>query len=287
MLELRNLTKKYGDLTALNGINYSFKNGIYGLLGTNGAGKTTMLKLICGLIRQSGGEILFNGEKINPASGNYLSKIGYMPQKLGFLNDYKVFDFLIYIASLKEFYGNEAKKEAKRLIRLLDLTEEQNKPMKALSGGNAQRVGIAQAMFGEPEILILDEPTVGLDPKERIKIRNIISSYSSFHTVILSTHIVSDISDIAGEIIIMDHGNIIAHGSERQLADGFDGSVWTLSVDREQAEEICGRYCISNTFVSETSIELRIVSKEKPHPDARPAEPTLEDLYLFYCGEDI
>ena len=286
MLTITKLSKKYGNKFAVNSINYCFAKGLYGLLGTNGAGKTTTLKLISGLMNANYGNISYMGKNIYECREEYQRRIGYLPQHFGFIPDYTAKEFLYYMSSLKGIPKQRAVREIEYLLCLLDIVDECKKPMKALSGGNAQRVGIAQAMLGQPDILILDEPTVGLDPKERIKIRNIISAYSRNHTVIFSTHIVSDISHIAGDILIMNHGQIIRHGSEQQLEEEFDGSVWKLTVPEYIAEQIMNHYCVSNTFVNGDNIELRIVSDQIPIQGAIQVKPTLEDLYLYYCRKD-
>lgn len=286
MLELTGLTKSYGDFRALKEVNFTFNKGLYGLLGTNGAGKTTLLKLICGLMRSDAGMISYNGRIVDSDSKLYRGFIGYLPQKFGFIPNYTAPEFLQYMATLKGIELARIKNEISDLIEIFDLKYECKKPMRALSGGNAQRVGIAQAMLGAPDILILDEPTVGLDPRERINIRNIISSYAKDHTVIFSTHIVPDISNIAGEILIMNHGEIIRNGSEKQLYKDFKSVVWSFRVTSEDAKKYYDNFCVINTFVDEGGIELRVISKEKPSENAVSVKPTLEDFYLYYCGED-
>jgi len=285
MLRVEALSKKYGKLTALDRIEYTFNAGLYGLLGENGAGKTTFMKLLCGLIAPDSGDIYLRGHRIGKDMPSYLSHIGYLPQKVGFFPDRTPLDFLRYMGAVKGLSPARIKEESARLIPLLNLEEVQNKRMKTLSGGNIQRVGIAQAMLGEPDILILDEPTVGLDPMERIRIRTLFSAYAEKHTVLLSTHIVSDLSDMAGDILILQRGKMITHGSAEALCRAFPGRVWTLTADTQTVQELQKHHCVSSMFsdAQKGCVRVRVVSDTKPHPQAEMCEPTLEEVYLYHC----
>ena len=208
-----NLTKRFGDFTAVDDMNIRITNGVYGLLGANGAGKTTLMRMICTLLTPTSGQILCDGKDIQKMEGEYRNLLGYLPQEFGFYPEFSVKDYLLYIASLKGIRPVVAKKRVKELLEQVGLSKAANKKMKKLSGGMKRRVGIAQAILNNPKILILDEPTAGLDPTERVRFRNLISELSKERIVILSTHIVSDIEYIANEIWLMKNGRLVQKGS--------------------------------------------------------------------------
>lgn len=199
-LKISKLTKQFGDFTAVDCLNITMTNGVYGLLGVNGAGKTTFMRIICTLLQPTSGQILCNGKDIFQMGADYRKLLGYLPQEFGFYPEFTVKDYLLYIAALKGIRPAVAKKRVKNLIAKVGLSKAENQKMKKLSGGMKRRAGIAQAMLNDPQILILDEPTAGLDPNERIRFRNLISELSQERLVLLSTHIVSDVEYIANEI---------------------------------------------------------------------------------------
>lgn len=206
MLQVRSLTKKYGNFTALESVSLDFENGVYALLAPNGAGKTTLIKMITTLLFPTEGEILYDGTDIFALGEEYRAKIGYLPQQFGFYRNYTPVQFLSYLAALKGLDKETAARRIPELMEMVALSDSMNKKLKTFSGGMLQRVGIAQAMLNDPDILVLDEPTAGLDPKERVRFRNLISALSKDRTVILSTHIVSDIEAIANKVIMFkDH----------------------------------------------------------------------------------
>ena len=188
-LEIRNLTKRYGQKTAVNHLNLSLIKGVYGLLGANGAGKTTLMRLICGIQTPSSGRITLNGRKIEVLGENYRKYLGYLPQQFPYYPDFRASDYLLYIAALKGLDEKKAKEKSKELLETVGLTKNSRQKIRTFSGGMKQRLGIAQAMLNDPHILVLDEPTAGLDPKERVRFRNLISAFSKDRIVILSTHI--------------------------------------------------------------------------------------------------
>ena len=202
-LELNGLTKEFGDFTAVNHISLTMTNGVYGLLGVNGAGKTTLMRMLCTLLKPTDGTIICNGKDVFKMDGEYRKLLGYLPQEFGFYPEFTVRDYLLYIAALKGIRPAVAKKRVKKLIVKVGLSKAEHKKMKKLSGGMKRRAGIAQAMLNDPKILILDEPTAGLDPKERARFRNILSTLSKDRIVILSTHIVSDIESNANQVILL------------------------------------------------------------------------------------
>lgn len=209
MLEVKNVSKKFKDFTAIENINLSFENGVYGLLAPNGAGKTTLMKTIVTLLMPSSGEILYNGTNINELDDKYREIVGYLPQKFGYYKEDTPVKFLKYMAALNGVDKKMAAERCDKLLELVGLNDVKNKKMKKFSGGMIQRVGIANALMNNPEIIILDEPTAGLDPMERVRFRNIIASLGKEKTVILSTHIVSDIESIADEIILIKDKNVL------------------------------------------------------------------------------
>ena len=284
-LKMIKLTKQFGDFTAVDHMNLTMTNGVYGLLGVNGAGKTTLMRMICTLLQPSSGKILCNGKDISKMGADYRKLLGYLPQDFGFYPEFTVKDYLLYIAALKGIRPAVAKKRVKDLISKVGLSKAANKKMKKLSGGMKRRAGIAQAMLNDPKILILDEPTAGLDPNERIRFRNLISELSEDRLVLLSTHIVSDVEYIANEIWLMKDGRILEQGSVDQVIDAMPEMVWICHVEKQMVGPLMSQYKISNMKTEGGKAELRIISSRKPLPEATPVQPTLEDVFLHYFGE--
>lgn len=216
-LKLSDLTKKYGSKLALDGFSYTFHAGIYGILGANGAGKSTLMNLITDNVKRDGGEILYNGKDVLKLGNDFRSLLGYMPQQQGLYESMTAETFLTYMARLKRIPGRNIKDEITRVLALTNLSDVRHAKIYSFSGGMKQRVLLAQAMLGEPKVLILDEPTAGLDPKERVRLRNYIFELSKNRIVLLATHIVSDIEAIAGDIILMKEGKIMMTGSPKEL----------------------------------------------------------------------
>ena len=282
-LQMVNVTRKFGDFRAVENLNLTIENGVYGLLGVNGAGKTTLMRMICTLLPPTSGQILCDGKDIFKMDGEYRNLLGYLPQEFGFYPDFTVKDYLLYIASLKGIRPMVAGKRVKDLLAQVGLTKSANKKMKKLSGGMKRRAGIAQAMLNNPKILILDEPTAGLDPTERVRFRNLISAFSKDRIVILSTHIVSDVEFIAEDIIMMKDGQILHFGKTQEITTEIDGQVWECTVPTSRAEQYSETLNISNLRNIENNCTvLRVISEQSPMENAIKVEPTLEDLYLFY-----
>jgi len=216
-IEIKKLTKEFQKMKAVDQITMTMNNGIYGLLGVNGAGKTTLMRILCTLIKPTSGKILCNGRDIFEMGGEYRKLLGYLPQEFGFYPEFTIYDYLMYIASIKGVRPAVAKKRIAELLHQVGLTKVQNKKMKKLSGGMKRRAGIAQAMLNDPKILILDEPTAGLDPNERIRFRNLVSELSQDRLVLLSTHIVSDIEYIASQVLLMKDGKISHSGTQEEI----------------------------------------------------------------------
>lgn len=280
-----NLTKRFGDFTAVDDMNIRITNGVYGLLGANGAGKTTLMRMICTLLTPTSGQILCDGKDIQKMEGEYRNLLGYLPQEFGFYPEFSVKDYLLYIASLKGIRPVVAKKRVKELLEQVGLSKAANKKMKKLSGGMKRRVGIAQAILNNPKILILDEPTAGLDPTERVRFRNMISELSKERIVILSTHIVSDVEYIANEIWLMKNGRLMQQGSLDVVLDSMPEKVWSFVTSQAEAEKFMKQYKVSNMKTDRDGVELRIISAQQPSASAEAVQPNLEDVFLYYFGE--
>ncbi|OLA35661.1 MAG: ABC transporter ATP-binding protein [Firmicutes bacterium CAG:110_56_8] len=267
-LKIRGLTKEFGDFKAVDHFSYDLRCGVYGLLGVNGAGKTTLMRMLTTLMKPTSGQIIWDGEDIFAMDGRYRNH-----------------DYLMYIATLKGIRPAVAKQRVKELLKQVGLVKARNKKMKTLSGGMKRRAGIAQAMLNDPKILILDEPTAGLDPSERIRFRNLISELSEDRIVLLSTHIVSDIEYIAGDILLMKDGCLAISGTAEELIDSMPELVWSCTVPKSRIDACLKAYKVANVKTIPGGAELRIVSKGRPAEDAVRVEPTLEDVFLCYFGE--
>lgn len=284
MLELKNISKKYGKVTALKSVNITLGSGIYALLGPNGSGKSTMMNIISGILPPTEGEILYNGQGIRSLGTAYRERIGYMPQYPGMYPSFTVRDFLLYMSELKGLpRGNEG--EVDYILRRVELDDCVDRKISALSGGMKQRLSLAQAVLGSPEIIILDEPTAGLDPKQRIAVRNFISETASDRTVLWATHIVSDIEGIAREVIILKQGEVTDIAAPEKLIQKMSGKVWSVRVEHNAAEEFRKNYRICSTVPDADGLILRLLSEGQPCEGAVPLAPTLEDYYLYIFGD--
>ena len=277
------LTKKFGSKTAVNDLNITLSNGVYGLLGANGAGKTTFMRLLCNIQNPTSGKVLLNGKNIVGLGEQYRNLLGYLPQNFGYYPDFTALDFLLYVATLKGLNERTARKKSKDFLEAVALSAESNHKIKTFSGGMKQRLGIAQAMLNDPRILIMDEPTAGLDPKERVRFRNLISAFSKDRIVILSTHIVSDVEFIAEEIVMMKSGQIVHFGKPQEITSEINGQVWECLVPTAYAEKYAATYNTSNLRNTDNNQTiLRIIADRPPIEKAVRVQPNLEDLYLFY-----
>lgn len=282
-LGLENISKTYGDKTALNQVSMELKNGIYGLLGPNGAGKTTLISIIVGLLEATDGEVFCNGISKKKLKNQYFDYIGYMPQYPGYYGNFTGYEMMDYYAVLKGIKKAERKKFIIDLLQLVNLTEQADKKISSYSGGMKQRLGIGCALLNNPAVLILDEPTAGLDPKERIRFRNLISKISENKIVIIATHIVSDVEFIANEIILLNQGKIIKNGTVSELCSEIEGFVWQLeTVDKNIVETYLKQYTVSNVYKDGHKYNIRIVSNQKPKKEVKKIYPKLEDVYLYY-----
>jgi len=286
-LTVQKLTKKYRDKTAVSDVSLVLTPGIYGLLGANGAGKTTLMRMICGVSKPTSGSIRLNGKTMQDLGERYYVHLGYMPQDFGFYPDFTAREFMLYMAAVKGLERDKAKSRTDKLLQMVSLQDAAGKKIKTYSGGMKQRLGIAQAELNEPSILILDEPTAGLDPKERVRFRNIISDFAKEKIVILSTHIVSDVAYIADTILMMKQGRFLLQEPMDTVADGIKGKVWEVLVSQQEADKISRQFCVVNLHHENGMVRLRIVHNRPPVTDAYPAEPSLEDLFLYHFGDQI
>lgn len=283
MLELRDLTKKYGDNAVLNNINFTFDTGVYGLLGANGAGKSTLMNLITDNIKRTGGEILYNGEDILKLGAKFRKKVGYTPQLQGMYEDFTARAFLHYIGSLKGMKYRECKAQTEEFLEVVGLKNAAHKRLGSFSGGMRQRVLIAAAMLDRPEILILDEPTAGLDPEERIRLRNYISDTARNRTVILATHVVSDIESIADSVIMLCKGRPAAVGTPAQLISSVMDKVFELCGDYEEISRRRSQFGKGQVYQTEQGYVLRVTAESCPEGFSPASGVDLEDVYLYYA----
>lgn len=277
-LVLENISKKYKDKTAIQNVSAELYSGqLIGLIGKNGAGKTTLLKLIATIMKPTSGRILLDNQDIVKKPNIIRNMIGYLPQDVSVYPNLTVLEYLSYIASVKGLRKKEAEEQINDLLLNFHLENARNKRMGSCSGGMKQRVGIICALLNNPQIIIIDEPTTGLDPEERIAVRNILSGLAKERIVILSTHIVSDIEAVASRIMMLQHGNLVFNDSPDKLIAKAKGCVWeyTLSYLRENVKGI------SSMVQTETGIHIRQVCREKPEKDAVSVNSTLEDACLF------
>ncbi|HDK7168326.1 TPA: ABC transporter ATP-binding protein [Clostridium botulinum] len=286
-LKIDNLTKKYSDKVAVKDFSIEMTEGVYGLLGPNGAGKTTLMRMISDVLNPTCGQILVNNVDKNDLGEEYRDLLGYLPQDMGYYKNFTAERFLKYVAALKGLNKKIAKERIGELLEVVGLSEYKNKKVGKFSGGMRQRVGIAQALLNNPKILVLDEPTAGLDPKERIRFRNLISDISKERIIILSTHIVGDIEYIAKQVILIKEGQLIKSSTGERLLKEMYGRVWKVEVDEKDITKYEDIYQVVNIMRKADKVQLRILSSHKPVESAIDIEPNFEDMYMHYFNEKI
>lgn len=287
-LEVRSLNKKYGKVQALKNVSFKIDTGVYGLLGPNGAGKSTMIRIITGSMRASSGEVLYNGRRIRENEKAYKKILGYVPQRQGMYDSFTAARFLEYMAVLKELKRKEIPEEVERVLKIVGLQEDALRRLGGFSGGMKQRVLIAQALLGDPRIIILDEPTAGLDPKERIKIRNFISRIGENRTILLATHVVSDVESIAREILLLGDGELKDKGTPRELCAMLDGSVFECILPGQEGfDRMEAQFPVSNVLeLPDGRIAVRVIGsgrevrKNLGQYGVREVFPNLQEVYL-------
>jgi ABC-2 type transport system ATP-binding protein len=287
MLIVHNVTKNFGKFNALKEINLEFHNGVYGLLAPNGAGKTTLIKMLTTLLFPTSGSILYNGKDIIKLDEGYREILGFLPQEFGYYKNYSPTDYLLYLAALKGIDRQKAKTRVQELLKLVALEDVANKKMKKFSGGMIQRVGIAQAMLNDPKILILDEPTAGLDPKERVRFRNLLTDLARDRIVILSTHIVSDVESIANEIIMIKDQQVLYQDSVSNICKKLAGLVYETEVEYEDAPAFRKNYFSLSEKQESGKMYIRFLTREEKKPGWRGASPNLEDVFLFTYQDEV
>ena len=234
-LTIDRLTKQFGSKIAVDRVSTRLTPGVYGLLGANGAGKTTLMRIVCDVLRPTSGEIRFDGRDVRLLGDEYRARLGYLPQDFGYYPDFSALDFMCYLAALKGLDRRAARRRSLELLETVGLADVARQKVRTFSGGMKQRLGIAQAVLNDPAVLVLDEPTAGLDPKERVRFRNLIASFAQDKIVILSTHIVSDVEYIADEILVMRAGAFIMQGAPTDIVATVTGKVWECHVDARPA----------------------------------------------------
>lgn len=282
MLELKNVSKNFKETQVLKDINLSFENGVYGLLAPNGAGKTTLIKMITTLLFPSSGEILWEGRSIVDLGRLYRGNFGYLPQDFGYYGNYTPEKFLMYLSVLQKMDKKVAKKRVDELLDLVALSHVKRKKMKTFSGGMIQRVGIAQAMLNDPKLLVLDEPTAGLDPKERVRFRNLLHQLAKDRIIILSTHIVSDIETIANQIILLKNHEVYLSASPEEVTQTVQGKIFEIPSNGKVSSE---QFILSERQTTQGAV-LRIAS-ENQIEKAKVVTPTLEDAFLYIYRDEV
>jgi len=285
-LEINQITKKYGSKLALNDVTLQLENGITGLLGPNGAGKSTLMRLLATIEKPTEGSILYNGQDIAKKPNQIRQELGYLPQDFGVYSNMNPVAFLEYMAALSQLPMKQARKRIDELLTILHLDDARKRPLGTFSGGMKQRVGIAQSLLNDPAVLIVDEPTVGLDPEERIGFRNLLASLSADRIILLSTHIVTDLESIAPHIAIIREGCLLKYDAPENLIKEVEGMVWNCVVPSSKLPELQKHLLISSSIQRSDGIHIRVVSKEQPGIDANLTAPTLEDAYLFTSAKE-
>jgi len=284
-LVIEGLSKQYkGGVWGLKNVSLTLNPGILGLLGPNGAGKSTMMRMLATVTKPTSGKILWNGIDIATNPDLVRRQLGYLPQDFGVYPHLTAKEFLQYLAAAKGLHGRPAAKRLEELLVLVNLHDARNRQVGGFSGGMRQRVGIAAALLNDPKLLIVDEPTAGLDPEERVRFRSLLADLSGERTVILSTHIVSDVESTANSIAIISGGQLLVHAPAEKLLGQLDGQVWDISLPGDQLESFKKRFLVTGVVRRSDGMRVRVIAESAPHAAARQAAPNLEDVYLKYIS---
>lgn len=286
-LVIDNVSKSFKNKQALQNFTAELTNGVYGLLGPNGAGKSTLMRILADISKPTSGRVLLNDTDISLMGDEYREIIGYLPQEFGVYKQFTANRFLQYFASLKGLDRAHARDKVDEVLALVNLTENKKQRVGTFSGGMKRRLGIAQALLNDPKILIVDEPTAGLDPQERVRFRNLLSDISSDRIVLISTHIVSDIEYIAKEILLLKNGELLQQSTLEWLLLDVQGKVWTVNVKQDELASFQKQFKVGNIQRGPSGIQCRIVHDGQPFPGAQQADATLEDVYLYYFDDEV
>lgn len=282
-LTIENLGKRYRrDFWGLKDFSLEIQSGILGLLGPNGAGKSTFMRMLATIMKPTEGTIVWNGVDVVKSPDKMRAVLGYLPQDFGVYPNLNAVEFLEYMAAIKGLDGPSSQRRIDELLQVVNLVEAAKRPLGGYSGGMRQRIGIAQALLNDPQLLIVDEPTVGLDPEERVRFRNLLSDLSGERIVILSTHIVSDVEATASRIVLIDNGRLLRVDLPENLLQELEGKVWEWSVSSERLVTLKQKHIVSGTIRRSDGVQVRVVSESQPEPDAKNIPPSLEDAYLYF-----
>lgn len=285
-LTIDHLSKRYGQQWALRQLSLRCEPGLLGLVGPNGAGKTTLMRMIATLLDPTEGTISWNGQDIQSHGEALRRVLGYLPQDFGIYPEFTGRQFLRYLAAMKGLPASFIRRRVDEVLEIANLEKEADRKLPAYSGGMKQRIGIAQALLNDPELLIVDEPTAGLDPTERVRFRTLLSSLTTNRIILLSTHIISDVEAVASRLVILQEGRILADTTPAALLASAAGSVWSVTTDQTTAMELQANYQVSTMVNQLSGITLRIVSSTRPHSNAAPVDPSLEEAYLLAVGTE-
>ncbi|HEX6340727.1 ABC transporter ATP-binding protein [Umezawaea sp.] len=281
MLELLDVTKVYrGGKRAVDGVTLTLNPGMIGLLGPNGAGKSSLMRVASTVTRPTSGRVLFRGTDVVSHPNALREVLGYLPQDFGVYPNLTAREFLTYLAAAKGLSARSARARIDELLQLVNLTEALKRPLGKYSGGMMRRVGIAQALLGDPQVIIVDEPTAGLDPEERVRFRNLLSDLSAERVVLLSTHIVSDVDSVAADIVVVARGRLLRRGAPEDLLRDVDGQVWEATVAAAEVAAVRAVHTVSRVVRTTAGVRLRMLSPSRPSAAAEPVAPDLEDAYL-------
>jgi ABC-type multidrug transport system ATPase subunit len=286
-LVIENVSKLYkGNVWGLRHFNLELRAGVLGLLGPNGAGKSTLMRILATITKATEGKVTWNGIDIAPSPNELRAVLGYLPQDFGIYPNLNAVEFLEYLAAIKGLNRRLARERIDELLQVVNLIEARKRPLGGYSGGMKQRLGIAQALLNDPQLLIVDEPTVGLDPEERVRFRNLLSDLSGERIVILSTHIVSDVEAAATEIALINQGRLLMHAAPENLLRAVEGKVWEWVLASAELPAIKERYLISSTIRRGDGVHVRVVAEASPSGNGQSVAPTLEDAYLFFISQN-
>jgi ABC-2 type transport system ATP-binding protein len=283
-LQIDRLSKRYGQHWALRDLSLRCEPGLLGLVGPNGAGKTTLMRMIATLLDPTEGTILWNGQDIRTHGETLRQVLGYLPQEFGIYPEFTGRQFLRYLAAMKGLPRPLADRRVDEVLEIVQMEKAADRKLPTYSGGMKQRIGIAQALLNDPELLIVDEPTAGLDPAERVRFRTLLASLTSNRVIILSTHIISDVEAVANRLVVLREGQVLSDTTPEALLASASGKVWSVATDQATAQRLQAAYQVSTMVNQMSGITLRVISATRPHETAVPVEPSLEDAYLWVTG---